>query len=171
MSPISCGMPSDSAGIYVTAISIANMTTKYGSKVFVTSSMLILLIPQPTNKTEPTGGVMFPKHMLNISITPNWMSLMPRLCAMGRKIGVNIRMAGVMSMNIPTTIRMTFINKKMIILLDEMDMMPSLIAAGIPEYAMTNDIAEEAEIKNRMMPLVHALFTNIFMNDFKVMLL
>ena len=136
----------------------------------VTSSILILLIPQPTNRTEPTGGVMFPRHMLKISITPNWISLIPRLCAIGRKIGVKIRLAGVISMNMPTTIRITFIRKKITYLLVEMDMIPLEIAAGIPEYAITKDMAEEAEIRNRMMPLVQALLTKIFMKDFTVML-
>ena len=41
---------------------------------------------------------MFPRHILKISITPNWISVIPRLCAIGRKIGVKIRIAGVMSM-------------------------------------------------------------------------
>ena len=136
----------------------------------VTSSILILLIPQPTNRTEPTGGVMFPRHMLKISITPNWISLIPRLCAIGRKIGVKIRSAGVISMNMPTTIRITFIRKKITYLLVEMDIIPLEIAAGIPEYAITKDMAEEAEIRNRMMPLVQALLTKIFMKDFTVML-
>ena len=45
---------------------------------------------------------MFPRHILKISITPNWISVMPRLWAIGRKIGVKIRIAGVMSINIPT---------------------------------------------------------------------
>ena len=136
----------------------------------VTSSILILLIPQPTNRTEPTGGVIFPRHMLKISITPNWISLIPRLCAIGRKIGVKIRIAGVISMNMPTTIRITFIRKKITYLLVEMDIIPLEIAAGIPEYAITKDMAEEAEIRNRMMPLVQALLTKIFMKDFTVML-
>ena len=136
----------------------------------VTSSILILLIPQPTNRTEPTGGVMFPRHMLKISITPNWISLIPRLCAIGRKIGVKIRIAGVISMNMPTTIRITFIRKKITYLLVEMDIIPLEIAAGIPEYAITKDMAEEAEIRNRIMPLVQALLTKIFMKDFTVML-
>lgn len=129
-----------------------------------------MLIPQPTNRTEPTGGVMFPRHMLKISITPNWISLIPRLCAIGRKIGVKIRIAGVISMNMPTTIRITFIRKKITYLLVEMDIIPLEIAAGIPEYAITKDMAEEAEIRNRMMPLVQALLTKIFMKDFTVML-
>ena len=81
--------------------------------------MLILLIPQPTKRTDPTGGVIFPIHILKISITPNWISLIPRLCAIGRKIGVKIRIAGVISMNMPTTIRITFIRKKITYLLVE----------------------------------------------------
>lgn len=112
-----------------------------------------MLIPQPTNRTEPTGGVMFPRHILKISITPNWISVIPRLCAIGRKIGVKIRIAGVMSMNIPTTMRMMFISRKITYLFVEMDMRPVEMAAGIPEYAMTKDMAEDAEIKNRMIPL------------------
>ena len=133
--------------------------------------MLILLMPQPTNSTEPTGGVMFPKHMLKISITPNWMLDIPRLSAIGRKIGVKIRIAGVISINIPTTIRIMFISRKITYLLVDTDIMAELMAAGIPEYAITKDMAEEAEIKNRIMPLVQALFTRIFIKDFTVRLL
>ena len=133
--------------------------------------MLILLMPQPTNSTEPTGGVMFPKHMLKISITPNWMLDIPRLSAIGRKIGVKIRIAGVISINIPTTIRIMFISRKITYWWVDTDLMAELMAAGIPEYAITKDMAEEAEIKNRIMPLVQALFTKIFIKDFMVRLL
>ena len=133
--------------------------------------MLILLIPQPTKSTEPTGGVIFPIHMLKISITPNWISDIPRLWAMGRKIGVKIRIAGVMSINIPTTSRMIFIKKKITNLLEDTDKSASLITAGIPEYAITKDIAEEAEIRNKIIPLVQALLTRIFIKEFTVILL
>ena len=136
----------------------------------VTSSILILLIPQPTNRTEPTGGVMFPRHILKISITPNWISVMPRLWAIGRKIGVKIRIAGVMSINIPTTIKIIFIRRRITYLFVEMDIIPVEIAAGIPEYAITKDIAEDAEIRNRIIPLVQALLTRIFIKDFTVIL-
>ena len=99
------------------------------------------------------------------------MSVIPRLCAIGRKIGVKIKIAGVISINIPTIIRITFISSKITILLFDTDIIPELIAAGIPEYAMTKDIAEDAEIRNRIIPLVHALLTKIFINDFTVRLL
>ena len=99
------------------------------------------------------------------------MSVIPKLWAIGRKIGVKIRIAGVISINIPTTIRIMFISSRITYLLVEMDMMPSLMAAGIPEYAITKDIAEEAEIRNRIMPLVQALLTRILEKLLKLMLL
>ena len=108
---------------------------------------------------------MFPRHILKISITPNWISVMPRLWAIGRKIGVKIRIAGVMSINIPTTIKIIFIRRRITYLFVEME-----IAAGIPEYAITKDIAEDAEIRNRIIPLVQALLTRIFIKDFTVIL-
>ena len=95
----------------------------------------------------------------------------PRLSAMGRKMGVKIRMAGVMSMNIPTISRMMFIRKKITMGLEDTPMIAVLIAAGIPEYAITKDMAEEAEIRKRTVPLVQALFTRISEKSFTVMLL
>ena len=112
-----------------------------------------------------------PRHILKISITPNWMLDIPRLSAMGRKIGVKIRIAGVISINMPTIKRITFISRKITYGFSETDMIAVLMAAGIPEYAITKDIAEDAEIRNRIMPLVHALFTKIFIKDFTVKLL
>ena len=90
-------------------------------------------MPQPTNRTEPTGGVMLPRHILKISITPNWISVMPKLVAMGRKIGVKIRMAGVMSMNMPMTSRMMFMSRKMMYLFSVRLIRPLEMAAGMPE--------------------------------------
>ena len=96
---------------------------------------------------------------------------MPKLMAMGRKIGVKIRMAGVMSMNIPMTSKMMFISRKMMYLLSVRLIRPLEMAAGMPEYAMTKDIAEEAEIRNRMMPLVLAEFSRMLRKPLKSMLL
>ena len=90
---------------------------------------------------------------------------------MAGEIGVKIKIAGVMSINIPITSRIMFINKRITYLFVEMDISPSLIAAGIPEYAITQLMAEEAEIRNRIIPLVAALFKRIFIKDFMLMLL
>ena len=67
-----------------------------------------------------------------------------------------------MSINIPTTIKIIFIRRRITYLFVEMDIIPVEIAAGIPEYAITKDIAEDAEIRNRIIPLVQALLTRIF---------
>lgn len=96
---------------------------------------------------------------------------MPRLSAIGRKMGVKIRIAGVISINIPTISRIMFIKRKITYLFVDTDIMAELIAAGIPEYAITKDMAEEAEIRNRIMPLVQALLTRIFIKDCTVRLL
>ena len=52
---------------------------------------------------------------------------------MGRKIGVKIRMAGVISMNMPITSRMMFISRKMMYLLLVRLIRPLEMAAGMPE--------------------------------------
>ena len=57
------------------------------------------------------------------------------------------------SINIPITSRITFISSRITYLLEETDIIAVLMAAGIPEYAITKDIAEEAEIRNRIMPV------------------
>ena len=96
---------------------------------------------------------------------------MPRLWTIGRKMGVKIKQAGVISRNIPTTRSTRFIRSRMTYLLVDKDMIALLIAAGIPVYAITHDIADDAEIKNRMIPLVAALFSKIFIKDFILILL
>ena len=75
---------------------------------------------------------MFPRHILKISITPNWISLIPNEIAIGKKIGVKMRMAGVMSINIPTISNIIFISKKMINRFSVSESKPSDIASGIP---------------------------------------
>ncbi len=49
----------------------SNQCHKVGDQLGVTCSMETWPMPQPTNRTEPTGGVMLPRHILKISITPN----------------------------------------------------------------------------------------------------
>ena len=127
------GTPRESPGTKVTRRSITISTRKYGISFGVTSSIDTCPILHPTKSTEPTGGVIFPRHILKINITPNWMSLMPKLCAIGRKIGVKIKIAGVMSMNIPMISRITFIRMKMTYLFVDTESSALLIAAGIPE--------------------------------------
>ena len=65
----------------------------------------------------PTGGVMLPMQRLYTRIRPNWMVLMPKLWQMGRNSGVKMRMAGVTSMKVPDTSRITFMMSRMMYLL------------------------------------------------------
>ena len=83
--------------------------------------MLVFAIPTPTNRTEPTGGVQSPIQRLSISTIPKWIGSIPKEVTMGRKIGVKMSTAGVASINIPTTSRITFIIKRIMTLLSLTD--------------------------------------------------
>ena len=161
-------MNSDTSGTKVIKSNIAINTMKYGTNMALTRSIDILVIPQPTNSTEPTGGVIEPKHMLKISMTPKCTGSIPSEVQIGKKIGVKIKIAGVMSKNIPMTRRMMLISKKITYLLSLKLISASAMALGMPEKAITHDIAEEAEIKNKMMPDTQALSTKILVNDLRV---
>ena len=66
---------------------------------------------QPMNCVVPTGGVFRPSAQL-ISITmPNCTGSMPCAMAIGRKIGVQIRIVLAMSMNVPRMNRIRLIRK------------------------------------------------------------
>ena len=63
--------------------------------------------------TEPTGGVHNPTHKFSTIIMPKCTGSMPNCCvAIGKKIGVKINTAGVISIKIPTANRITLINSK-----------------------------------------------------------
>jgi len=68
----------------------------------MTRAMLVPAIPHPMNKTLPTGGVHNPMLRFNTMMIPKWIGLTPRCITTGKKIGVKIRTAGVMSINVPT---------------------------------------------------------------------
>ena len=67
---------------------------------------------QPTNCVVPTGGVLSPRAQLISISMPNCTGSMPAFIAIGRKIGVQIRMVAAMSMNVPSTNRMTLMSRK-----------------------------------------------------------
>ena len=106
---------------------------KYGSNMAETRSIDILVIPQPTNNTDPTGGVIEPIHMLKIKTTPKCTGSIPKDTQIGKKIGVKIKIAGVISKNIPITNKMILIKKKITYLLSEIANKASAIALGMPE--------------------------------------
>ena len=66
---------------------------------------------QPTNCVVPTGGVFRPSAQLISMTMPNCTGSMPYFIAMGRKIGVAMRMVAAMSMNVPRMNRITLISR------------------------------------------------------------
>ncbi|MBA7617398.1 hypothetical protein ES703_24712 [subsurface metagenome] len=79
--------------------------------------MDVLAILQPTKSTLPTGGVHSPMQRLSTMTMPKWMGFIPSWTTTGRKMGVKINTAGVISMNVPTMSRNTLMISRMTILL------------------------------------------------------
>ena len=55
-----------------------------------------------TKRLTPIGGVTKPIARFTIMITPNWIGSMPIASMIGSRIGVRIRIAGVVSITMPT---------------------------------------------------------------------
>ena len=75
-------------------IRITSITTIKGKVCFVSFSMDIPDIPEPTKSTPPTGGVNKPIPQFRISMTPNCIGLRPMVFNTGRSIGVTMTMIG-----------------------------------------------------------------------------
>ena len=97
------------------------------------------------------------------------MVLIPSALQTGRKIGVKIRHAGVISMNVPTTSRIILINRKIMYLLFVIARSPLDTASGIFVNAITHDMILDTPIKKIMIPVISALSLNNFGRSFKVM--
>ena len=91
-----------------------------GNNGLMTFSILVLAIPIPTNKTDPTGGVHKPIQRFSTMMIPNWIGSIPKDLTTGRKIGVKIKTAGVMSIKTPTKRRSKFMIIRMTTLLSLM---------------------------------------------------
>ena len=116
----------------------------------MTSSIVTCATLQPVNKIAPTGGVIHPIHRLKVIITPKCTGFIPKLSAIGRNIGVKIKMAGVGSINVPKISKMIFIRNKIIIGLSEKPRIESAIRLGILVNAKIHDMIEERPIKKTM---------------------
>ena len=66
-----------------------------------------------TKRLTPMGGVTNPIARFTTMITPNWMGFIPMASTIGRRIGVRIRIAGVVSITIPTIRRNTLMIRRM----------------------------------------------------------
>ncbi len=72
-----------------------------------------LATAQATKRILPTGGVHKPMQRFNTIMMPKCSGDMPKLTATGRKIGVKISTAGVMSMKMPTINKTRLISNRM----------------------------------------------------------
>ena len=70
-------------------------------------------------------------HRLSTMMMPKCRGEIPRLCAMGKKIGVKIRTAGVISIKIPTSSKIKLISSKIKIGLSVSDSNELLNDCGI----------------------------------------
>lgn len=111
----------------------------------------------PTNRVVPTGGVIVPIQRLKIIMIPKWMVFMPSAVHTGRKIGVKIRHAGVISMKVPTTNKIMLIINRMTILLLLIASRPLDTSVGILVNAITQDMILDTPIRKMMIPVISAL--------------
>ncbi|CUN62179.1 Uncharacterised protein [Hungatella hathewayi] len=128
----------------------------------MTFSIFVLPTFTPTNRVVPTGGVMVPIHKLKIIMMPKCTVFIPSFWQIGRKIGVKIRQAGVISMNVPIISRRILMINRITYRLLLMLNMASETAVGIPVKAITQLMMLETPIKKMMIPVISALSKNIF---------
>jgi len=81
---------------------------------------------------------------------------MPNAVQIGSKIGVNISIAGVTSINVPTTSNKTFIKRRIKYLLVVSPRIAVAIISGISVNAIAHDIIDERPIMNVIIPVVFA---------------
>ena len=117
MNPNNLGSTSEISGTYVQINRTIIIAAKNGRMCRITLVTVVCAIPQPRKRHVPTGGVHRPMHRFIIMIMPKWRGSIPRLLTTGRKIGVKIKTAGVISIKVPTARRMRFIISSIITLL------------------------------------------------------
>lgn len=130
---------------------------KNGNKGLMTCDTETLATPLPTKSNVPTGGVQMPIHKFKTITIPKCTGSMPRSVTTGKKIGVNIRTAGVISINVPIINRIILIANRMANLLLTDSNKKLLIISGIPSKENSQDIAIEVQIKNMTTAVVFAL--------------
>ena len=104
---------------------------------------------------------MVPIHRLKIIIIPKWIVFIPNAVHTGRKIGVKIRQAGVISIKVPTISRIILIMNRITNLLSLIDSSPLETSDGILVKAMTQDIMLETPIRKIIIPVISALSLRI----------
>ena len=106
------------AGINVITSSVATSTQRYGIIRLLIFPMLVLAIPEATNRLTAIGGVIIPMEVLIIIIIPNAIGDNPSDAAIGSKIGVTRRIIACVSRKHPKNSRITLIIRSRATLLE-----------------------------------------------------
>ena len=168
--PNSFGKNKDTAGKYVTSNSAMKITAKYGSIYLITLSIVTPPTRHPVKRIVPTGGVIVPIDRLKHRRIPKCIGLMPNAVQIGSKIGVNIRIAGVTSMNVPTTSNKILIRRRIKYLFVVSPRIAAATISGISVNAIAHDMIDERPIINVMIPVVFTdsrtiLGMSVILND------
>ena len=139
---------------YGKIVNISSVLGKKGSKGLTICDIDIFATPQPTNSTVPTGGVQRPTLKFKIIIIPKWTGSIPSSTATGRKIGVKIRTAGVISINTPTPSNVILMMTRMRKGLSLSVSNPEVTICGIFSYDMTHDIPRDVPINKATIAVV-----------------
>src|SRR3954462_101746 len=123
------------------------------------SSMLMLETPHTTLSTTPTGGVIRPMALLMMNSTPKYTGSMPAVLMIGIRIGVRIRIVGVMSSAVPTMTTMIMIANINSVLLPMKGFNRSTICAEISDTVISHDDTSAAATRNITMLVVSAAET------------
>ena len=89
-----------------------------------------------------------------MSINPKWTGCMPSFTTTGRKMGVKIRTAGVMSMKVPTIRSSILMMRKMTILLSDSDRSAALTFWGTCSIVMIHAMHMDVAIRSITMDVV-----------------
>ena len=108
---------------------------------------------------------------LTTMITPNWIGFIPIACTIGSRIGVRIRIAGVVSMTIPTISRKRLMISRIATGLWKLFRINSLTVCGTCIRVSTLEKAVEAARMNRIGVKVRIASTRIGQISRSLMLL
>ena len=97
------------AGINVMTSNAATSTHRYGMIRLLILPILVLAIPEATNRFTAIGGVIIPMEVLIIMMIPNAIGDNPRDTAMGSKMGVTSRIMDCVSRKHPRNSKITLI--------------------------------------------------------------
>jgi hypothetical protein len=111
--------------------------------------------------TVPTGGVTSPIELLMMNSTPKYTGSMPAAFTMGMSTGVRIRMVGVMSIAVPTTITSSMIAIISRIWLPMKGCSRPTTFEGRSATVMSHALTMAAAIRNITMALVLAALTKM----------